>query len=215
MLLKDEACRAGAGEGGAGSTGPSPLPPATHAVRLPQALLPPPPLVLPDEPGRGALLGGAAQPGVADVGAWGSGGTKVRVQRSGARGGCRGGDAAYKQASHPLHVVEGRGRRWQVRQVVSVRISSWLHTPRSARVTHANPHPRGSLLPGEHGDTGKYQVSLHGLHNGHTQVCTKCTWTHTCVRTCIQHARTLVHTHARPHTPMCAYTHVYNMHTCL
>lgn len=39
-----------------------PTPATTYTVRLPHALLPPPALVLPDEPGGGALLRGAAQP---------------------------------------------------------------------------------------------------------------------------------------------------------
>lgn len=79
MLLKDEAWEGRAQVRLWWQHRPRPaLPPATYAVCLPQALLPPPPLVLPDEPGGGALLSGAAQPGVADGGAWGSGGTKVR-----------------------------------------------------------------------------------------------------------------------------------------
>lgn len=75
MLLKEEACGGPPGEGlQAGAAGgragaqTHPCAAATYAVRVPHALLPPSPLVLPDEPGRGALFGGAAQPGDMELG---------------------------------------------------------------------------------------------------------------------------------------------------
>lgn len=50
-LLKEEACKGHLVRGPGRAHRPAPPPAAaTYAVRLPQALLPPPPLVLPDEP---------------------------------------------------------------------------------------------------------------------------------------------------------------------
>lgn len=117
MLLKEEACEGARMRGPAGPgrrRDPTPHPTATYAVRLPQALLPPPPLVLPDEPGGGALLRGAAQPGA----------------QSGREGGCRG-----------VRPAERAPPFTQLRRGAWTRPSCWLCTPHPAPVAQA-PHDR-------------------------------------------------------------------------
>lgn len=83
MLLKEEACggmRVRKCRGGCRRADPTQRRAATYTVCLPQALLPPPALVLPDKPGGGALLRGATQSG----GGWGAD-MKVRGQVTGCR----------------------------------------------------------------------------------------------------------------------------------
>ena len=81
MLLKEEACRGRQVRGYEWDPSARPslhllsphltgshlpahtCPVCTYPVCLPQALFPPPALVFPDEPGGGALLRGATQPG--------------------------------------------------------------------------------------------------------------------------------------------------------
>lgn len=176
MLLKEEACEGARMRGPAGPgrrRDPTPHPTATYAVRLPQALLPPPPLVLPDEPGGGALLRGAAQPGA----------------QSGREGGCRGVRPAER--APPLHTAEMRGL--DEAQLLAV------HTPPRAGGT--SPTRQGRRPSGKHRDANTRDpgaatcTGTQCVHDEHTGTCT-------CARTCTHtqtHACTHAHTQPRTH----------------
>lgn len=175
MLLKEEACEGARMRGPAGPgrrRDPTPHPTATYAVRLPQALLPPPPLVLPDEPGGGALLRGAAQPGA----------------QSGREGGCRG----VRPAERAPPFTQLRCGAW-------TRPSCWLCTPHPAPVAQA-PHdrdgdPQANTETQTQGTLARPPALAQCVHDEHTGTCT-------CARTCTHtqtHACTHAHTQPRTH----------------
>lgn len=205
MLLKEEAWGAGRVRLG-GQHHPARPPACTYAVRLPEALLPPPPLVLPDEPGGGALLGGAAQPGVAGVGrGQGHKGQRRRGQR---RRGCR---EVPTPGLPPRASVRGGAGGGREAGGVCQNLSSQLHTSRSARVRHANPTPTGNMrhnpTPGEPPRPPQWHTLVRAPSaHGHA-----CVPPHTCTqhahipvkhpRVCVVHmTHTHVHTHAYLHT---------------
>lgn len=141
MLLKEEACGQRSVRGldrGFRRADPTQHPAATYTVRLPQALLPPPAFVLPDEPGGSALLRGAAQSGRGHEGQ----GPGQRLQ--GCSGVDRTGPPTHTHKTGDAH--NGRQAssalaRWIAENTGLIRrLSSWLYTL-STHMTHTNPIP--------------------------------------------------------------------------
>lgn len=178
MLLKEEACEGARVRGPAAPRrmrDPTPHPAATYAVRLPQALLPPPPLVLADEPGGRALLRGAAQ-------------SAARSGREGAAGGCG------RQNRHPL-TQPGRGACMPH----PTQVTHKPHTHRTATLRRTETQTQGTPArpPALAHSVGTTSTNRHVHLCAHT--CETPTHTHAYHTHLCTHPRTYAPKHSRTH----------------